>query len=504
MCSGVEDVVPLAIAFGVASGGGAFLSRFCFSEMGVLFAAQGLLLLLWCCARRPVVLAAKLYLFTCVVLLARETVLVWSGRVPCGLSTFQASCLKSECAEWYTIPFVGIKTSCKQQACVEHKRMEVTQVFFSPSTWNIWTVSALVGVWLAFILSACRLHQWHRRERELKLQGRGKGKVFGCVAVVLMVPVTYGYCALESLRALAVDPQDTWQAEGMMSGAEFFSAFALYAFQALLVVYVEVLEPSADMTEPMRDSRYEASDAAERSSGAGSSVPSRASQHAKLHATLRTLINAGIMQYVILVFGCNAMQMVAKTWNWLHPELCKDGLATVAQVWFPNHVINMTLNQNVIERSSHTHENTIACEDLWNTVSLLMVVANFFTCSIALYAVLQYEQTFSAMLRPVRPFWKFLGVKGLLSVNFMQRIVLVSLGLMATKNTEDSEHFRTFLNFFAICLESPLLAMLNLHAYSLTSHTDYEKSAQMREDVEISSLPNEQEMAEVMGKTAFE
>eukprot|EP00438_Fugacium_kawagutii_P026644 Skav208635 [mRNA] locus=scaffold3433:231994:235117:- [translate_table: standard] len=63
-------------------------------------------------------------------------------------------------------------------------------------------------------------------------------------------------------------------------------------------------------------------------------------------------------------------------------------------------------------------------EDVWNSTSLLMVAADFFTCSIALFAVLQYERAFNRVLHPVNPFWKFWGVKGLLSVNFLQSTVL--------------------------------------------------------------------------------
>ena len=36
---------------------------------------------------------------------------------------------------------------------------------------------------------------------------------------------------------------------------------------------------------------------------------------------------------------------------------------------------------------------------------------------IALFAVLQYEHAFNDALRPVRPFWKFWGVKGPLGLS---------------------------------------------------------------------------------------
>lgn len=64
-----------------------------------------------------------------------------------------------------------------------------------------------------------------------------------------------------------------------------------------------------------------------------------------------------------------------------------------------------------------------------------MTVADFFTCSIALFAVLQYERAFNNVLHPVNPFWKFWGVKGLLSVNFLQGTVLAIVS-WATANDD--------------------------------------------------------------------
>eukprot|EP00439_Symbiodinium_sp_Y106_P044187 s2061_g5.t1 len=105
-------------------------------------------------------------------------------------------------------------------------------------------------------------------------------------------------------------------------------------------------------------------------------------------------MSVGIQQYVVLQFVCNSILVAVKAWDWLHPSSCEDALQGMMQY------------------------------DVWNATSLLMVVADFFTCSIALFAVLQYEHAFNDALRPVRPFWKFWGVKGLLSVNFMQTSVL--------------------------------------------------------------------------------
>uniref|UniRef100_A0A6U9L2E6 Uncharacterized protein n=1 Tax=Zooxanthella nutricula TaxID=1333877 RepID=A0A6U9L2E6_9DINO len=253
---------------------------------------------------------------------------------------------------------------------------------------------------------------------------------------------------MHALRVLSVNHEDGWQAEGMMNAAELYSALALLAFQKLLEVYVRVLEPKTDeesLTSP-------------KSSG----------QQAKARRGLQRLVAAGLTQYVVLVAGCNALELVAKSWNWAHPRYCGAALAATARLWFPNHEISLHVNATVVHNSRHTRESSLACQDLWNVVSLLMVVANFFTCSIALFAVLQYERTFADMLAPMRPFWKFWGVKGLLSVNFMQRIALMALGTLAPGGSKAklSHEFRTFLNFYLVCIESAGLAALNACAYA--------------------------------------
>merc|ERR1712194_1002371 len=65
----------------------------------------------------------------------------------------------------------------------------------------------------------------------------------------------------------------------------------------------------------------------------------------------------------------------------------------------------------------------------------------------------------------MKPFWKFWGVKGLLSVGWFQALCLTVVGLMAAEGRWADETFRTFLNFYLVCVEAFLLACLNVFAY---------------------------------------
>lgn len=241
----------------------------------------------------------------------------------------------------------------------------------------------------------------------------------------------------------------------MMNTAELFSAVGLYAFQRLMVIYVDLALPLADKAEAA-----DAQDAAE----ATIVSPTAADRHGeRLRTGFQRLIALGLQQYVVLAFACNAVLVWVKAWDWLHPSSCEMALATLASVWFPRHVISLSVNEDKLNRSFHTRSSTLACEDIWNSASLLMVVADFFTCSIALLAVFHYEWTFSEVLRPVRPFWKFWGVKGLLSVNFLQTAVLTAIGSLG--GARSSRYFCAFLHFYLVCLESFMLAVLNAFAY---------------------------------------
>merc|ERR1712187_101352 len=187
----------------------------------------------------------------------------------------------------------------------------------------------------------------------------------------------------------------------------------------------------------------------------GTPCPSGDTWHRTLHLrrSFQELIYAGIMQYVVLVFASNFIQVCAKLWDYWHPNSCHDALLWIATVLFPHHQMSLRVDETLDD-----HSGAATCEDLWNAVASSMVIANFFTCSIALFAIFKYERAFADLLESTRPFWKFWGVKGLLSVNYLQTIVLRFCWV--------GSHRRCILiKFFLLCVESLVLAGVNVFAY---------------------------------------
>ncbi|CAL1150186.1 unnamed protein product [Cladocopium goreaui] len=411
----------------------------CSFECWALFAAITVLLLMWCLARAPLLCISFCYLANCGVLLVRETFLIFTGWVPCGLVTFGDECAETQCVKKNYVFF--FEAGCGKYACVRTERHEVQSVFRVPteSLHTFWLLTGLCLCWAATLLSGRLLLRWMAESKERNL------KIGQYTAIVLLLPPTYGICACSALRVITTNREDTWTAESMMDISELFSAVALYAFQRLLVVHV---------------------------------------------------MSLGIKQYVVLAFSCNFILVAVKGWDWLQPSSCKTALDFIARSGFPHHNISLAVNEQKLNHSLHTRASSLACEDVWNSTSLMMMVADFFTCSIALFAVLQYERAFNMVLHPVNPFWKFWGVKGLLSVNFLQSTVLA---LVSWMTANDATGFvATLLNYHLLCAESFALALLNLWAYSLQDE-DEKASDVNGEDVEGTQTSIDPS-PEVMGK----
>jgi len=462
-CCTAPRTVALAIGASVAVVGWT-LSNYCVFEVGCAFCVQTLFILLWCCSRRPLLCFTGLYLCALGTLLVRETALAFTGRVPCGLVTFGSACVETRCVQKKY--FLFVETGCARYECAHTEREEESHVFSvgTSDIQTVWLESGMICVWCAFASSVFQLRRWcvaagwHGwRQQDLASPtmsgtggGRDGGKAAEHVGVILAVPATYGLCAVHALRVLTTNPEDAWSAEAMIDVAELFSAVALYAFQRLLVVYVDSAVPTVEML--------------------GTDVPSAAQSaqpsefEGRLRRGFQRLIAVGLMQYVFLVFGCNALLVVLKAWDWVYPGTCVEALPMVVGAWFPHHQVKLTIDELALGHARHTRLSSLACEDLWNTASLLMVVADFFTCSIALFAIFTYERTFADLLWPVQPFWKFWGVKGLLSINFLQTIVLMAVGAIGGDAAVD-KYNRAFLTFYLLCVEALLLAVLNIYAY---------------------------------------
>lgn len=112
---------------------------------------------------------------------------------------------------------------------------------------SFWVLTGLCLSWAAVCLSARSMLRWMARSYGAYAVNEHSLKIARYTAVVLLVPPTYGTCAMSALRVITINREDTWTAESMMDVAELFSACALYAFQRLLVVYVDCLSPSLSL-----------------------------------------------------------------------------------------------------------------------------------------------------------------------------------------------------------------------------------------------------------------
>lgn len=425
---------PLFLAAALLVGFSWVFSRVLIFEVGALFVAQALLLLAWACAGRPLVCSTLLYLLLCTVLLARETTFVLD-----------------DLAE--PRPMIG-HTSAK------FSPWRTKVLVADEPTQAGWLLSALACVWIALFLSLWQVHRWY--SLPLWAGGSGRGAQRGSkevtenVVLILAVPATYGVCAAHALRLLVLRHADAWSVEATLDVAELFSAVALCAFQRLLVLYVGVREEEL-VQETNRGSG---------ATSASSTPPGDfGNRNTSLQRAFQELISAGIMQYVVIELGCNALQVGAKAWDQWNPASCDYALLHIAAFLFPHHQISL---RDGAGSSNHIgHPRNVTCADLWSATSSFLVVANFFTCSIALFAIFKYERAFADLLHPMRPFLKFWGVKGLLSVNFAQSVLLRFFCCFSTDPHVDDRC--TFIKLYLLCLESLALASLNMFAYQPVS-----------------------------------
>lgn len=482
---------PFVVLVGVGASFalGVTLAELCISELLIVFSGQALVLLFWMCCRRPRARVTWVYCFICSVLLVRETILMMTGGVPCGFAMAgEGNCKESRCAEYSKILWAA--TSCKRRECGEYYQLRAPreppaasadgtrsghfmQVHWVPpeEIRTTWLLSAHCCVWAAVLLSFIQLLRWHSAMKQPyaaasrspggKLSAENSGFMAGNreradieqpISLILAVPMTYGLCAVHALRRLTINQDDAWSAEAMMDAAELYSSIALYAFQRLLVQYIDQgMLPGLHLGDSI---------VVDVSAVEGEAL--------ELRHSLQRLVAAGIKQYIFLAFTCNSIEVCAKVWNWWTPSSCAPALARVASMWFPRHRINITIDEEWAESQQLFNQGSAACADLWNVTSLLMVVADFFTCSIALFAIWTYERTFAQFFGPMKPFWKFLGVKGLLSVGWLQAIALLCIGFLAESGSWSDENFRTFVNYHLVCVEALLLACLNIFAYPPT------------------------------------
>ena len=135
-------------------------SSLCSFECWALFAGITVLLLLWCICRTPLLCVSMCYFLCCSVLLVRETILIFTGSVPCGLVTFGDECIDTQCVKKNYVFF--FEAGCASYHCVRTERQEVGSVFRVPteSLQTFWLLTGLCLAWGATLLSGRSLLRW--------------------------------------------------------------------------------------------------------------------------------------------------------------------------------------------------------------------------------------------------------------------------------------------------------------------------------------------------------
>eukprot|EP00927_Polykrikos_kofoidii_P073516 TRINITY_DN69541_c0_g1_i1.p1 TRINITY_DN69541_c0_g1~~TRINITY_DN69541_c0_g1_i1.p1 ORF type:complete len:736 (-),score=109.50 TRINITY_DN69541_c0_g1_i1:173-2308(-) len=465
-CCG-DSVLSSVAVLSLSIGTGIGLSWLCCSPLLVIFTAELVVIILWVYHKRPLISITMVYVLTCMALLSRETALVFSGRYPCGLSTYGSKCVESRCEEFNH--FLWLKTNCLRLKCTREVEGLTRRIYLLPATdfMTAWMIGSLVCVWLTFVLTLWHLGRWSSAQNTSSSSSAANsddsGMVTFFVPIILAVPTVYGLCATHALRTVTASTSHAWNAEAMMDAAAMFSAISIFAFWQLLVIYVKLATPNKTVSDIVRRIRPSALG---RASMQTLNVMQALDSGVK--DNFKRLVDIGVAQYVLLVFGCNVIEVIAKLWDWFHSESCARTLKMVLEAWLPEYKIKLSMNLTVASAAGNknTEPSSLACENLWGPVSIVLSVADFFTCGIALASILAYEHAFENVLEPVRPKWKFLGVKGLLSVGFLQKMTIMACSFFFVgKAAAELTHLRPFLNYFLISVEVLVLACLNIWAY---------------------------------------
>lgn len=221
---------------------------------------------------------------------------------------------------------------------------------------------------------------------------------------VLMLPVTFGVMSLHCIRILPDrGGRDLWGATATLDAAEMWESWALWSFLTLLSRYVQVSDEGAN----------------------------------PFYSRFERFCRAGVQQYVVFNFGTNILEIVWREIDRWDPAMCGKIFG---------------------------HDRS--CEEDFTKMQEYIIGALWYSCSIAIYSILQFEQSFCHCLRDIQPTWKFWGAKVIVSVAGMQRLGLYALTKLGLFN----EVFSWYLHAYFLCFETLLLSLLHFKAYPASGH----------------------------------
>lgn len=263
-------------------------------------------------------------------------------------------------------------------------------------------VPAHCAVWASYVLTACHLQQF-ARIRQFPKEAVDMD-VIDFTFDVLLLPVTFGVLALHCIRILPDrGGRDLWGATATLDAAEMWESWALWSFQVLLTRYVKASDEGAN----------------------------------HFYGRFEKICVMGVQQYVFFNFGSNILEFVFREVDRYNPELC-------GKIW--------------------GHDKT--CEEDFSMLQEYIIGALWYSCSIAIYSILQFESAVSSCLRGIDPAWKFWGAKIIVSVAGMQRLALYAL----MKFGFCTEVFTWYLHSYFLCFETLFLSLLHFKAYPVAGH----------------------------------
>lgn len=221
---------------------------------------------------------------------------------------------------------------------------------------------------------------------------------------MVLLPVNYGFVCSLCVRILKLQPdhQNRTLVSAVMESADIWEAWALWSVLELFVRVVEVTSS--------RDKRRQGD-----------------TEYLEAVKAFKSLSLQGVKSWVFILTLTIMVNVFMKgIVGVLAPTLC----------------FSMT-------KSCHS------CEDWYvSNVETAAESVLFILCSFALVFVFTFERVFSEALHDIQPFWKFWGVKGVVSVTYFQWLV-IKYGL-----SYDETHLY-LLHTFLCCVEMPLLAILH-------------------------------------------
>jgi len=258
--------------------------------------------------------------------------------------------------------------------------------------WVPFVLAAHISCWLTILFVTKELWLFSKRRSSTKLTEAVDG-----VLDMLLLPIHIAFYTEICVRILRLQPesQSRTMVSAVMESADIWEAFALWS---VLDLFARVVDRQFETMDAMFDA-------------------------------FKNLSVQGVKAWVWALTGVVAFNLILKGVVALRvPTLCFklfDDCEPCTE-WYDKHV------------------------------EVAATSVTFILCSFALVFVFTFEHTFSEALVPIKPFWKFWGVKGVVSVTYFQWLI-IRFAFGWSEDTIYSVHC------LLVAVEMPILAIV--HAF---------------------------------------